>query len=184
MAVPPTADPFSTIRSAAGDELDEGSHPIALWIRRGMLTAMALVVAAGLAGLLGVHTSSVSSRSNGYDLTLHYPAVARAGLDTEWQVTVTHPGGFGKQLTLAVSGDYFNIFETQGFHPNPSQETRDGQNLYLTFTAPPGGVFVLDFDTYIQPSSQKGSTATVSVVKNSSFTTAVASVHIETRLMP
>jgi hypothetical protein len=149
-----------------------------------MLTAMAFVVAAGISSLLGVHTSTVSTHSNGYDLTLHYPAVARAGLDTEWQVTVTHPGGFGKQLTLAVTGDYFNIFETQGFHPNPSQETRDGQNLYLTFTAPPGDAFVVDFDTYIQPSSQKGSTATVSLVKNSNFTTAVASVHIDTRLMP
>jgi len=40
---------------------------------------------------------------------------------------VTHPGGLGKEVTLAISGDYLNIFETQGFHPTPSDETRDGR---------------------------------------------------------
>ena len=182
--MPSTPDPYSTVRSADGLQLDEGSQPIAMWIRRLMLSAMALVVAAGVVSGLGVHTSTASTQDNGYGLTVHYPAIARAGLDTEWQVVITHPGGFGRQLTLAVTGDYFNIFETQGFHPNPSQETRDGQNLYLTVTAPPGDTFVLDFDTYIQPSSQKGSSAAVSIVKNSSFTTPVATVHIRTRLLP
>jgi len=64
--------------------------------------------------------------------------MARAGLDTPWQVTVTRPGGLGKQVTLAITGDYFTIFETQGFHPEPADETRNAHTLYLTFTAPPG----------------------------------------------
>jgi hypothetical protein len=142
---------------------------------------MALAVAADLFSLLGVHTSARTTSANGYSLTVHYPSVARAGLDTPWQVTVTHPGGFGKQLTLGVTGDYFNIFEAQGFHPNPSDETRDGSTLYLTFTAPPGDTFVVDFDAYIQPASQQGRSATVSVIDGG---TAVASVNLHTRLMP
>jgi hypothetical protein len=146
-----------------------------------MLAAMALVVAADLLSLLGVRTGSVSAADHGYDLTVHYPSVARAGLDAPWQVTVTHPGGFGKQLTLGVTGDYFNIFETQGFHPNPSDETRDGTTLYLTFTAPQGDTFVVDFDAYIQPASQQGRSATVSVIDQG---TALVSVDLETRLMP
>ena len=161
--------------------MDEGSHPVALWLRRGMLAAMALAVVADLFGLLGVHTSSQTATGHGYTLTLHYPSVARAGLDTPWQVSVVHPGGFGKQLTLAVTGSYFNIFETQGFHPQPADETRDGTTLYLTFAAPPGDTFVVDFDAYIQPASQQGRSATVSVLDHG---TPEVSLSYHTRLMP
>jgi hypothetical protein len=180
VARPPTAE-TSTIHSGTGEEIAEGTHPVAMWARRGMLAAMALVVIAGLLSWLGVHTSSATAEGNGYRMTLHYPSVARAGLDTPWQVTVTHRGGFGKLLTIAVTGDYFNIFETQGFHPQPADETRDGHNLYLTFTAPPGDTFVVDFDAYIQPSSQRGDSATVAVVKDG---TTMVSLDYHTRLMP
>ncbi|WP_238343101.1 hypothetical protein [Nocardioides cynanchi] len=142
---------------------------------------MSVLVAADLLSLLGVRTSTEAASAHGYSLTVHYPSVARAGLDTPWQVTVSHRGGFGKQLTLGVTGDYFNIFETQGFHPNPSDETRDGNTLYLTFTSPPGETFVVDFDAYIQPASQQGRYATVSVIDGGS---PVASVDIHTRLLP
>jgi hypothetical protein len=176
--MPATSSDLSVDTAA---DLDQASHPAAMWVRRTALTVMALVVAADLTGLLGVHTREATASRDGYMLTLHYPGVARAGLDTPWQVEVTHPGGFGKQLTLAVTGDYFDIFETQGFHPNPSDETRDGHTLYLTFTAPPGDTFVVDFDAYIQPASQQGRSATVALVDG---TTPLVSVSYRTRLLP
>jgi len=169
----------SAVATAA--DVEEASHPAVPWVRRAVLAAMALLVAIGLTGLLGVHTSEASSSHDGYTLTLHYPAVARAGLDTTWRVEVTHSGGFGKDLTLAVTGDYFDIFETQGFHPNPSEETRNGHILYLTFTAPPGDTFVVDFDAYIQPASQRGRAATVALVEG---TTPVVAVRYRTRILP
>jgi hypothetical protein len=141
------------------------------------------VVLAALGSLLGVHTSTASTRENGWTLSLRYPHMARAGLDVQWQATVTHPGGLGKEVTLAITGDYFNIFETQGFHPQPADETRDASTLYLTFTAPPGNTFVVDFDTYVQPASQAGRAATLSVVDNATFTP-VTSVHFSTHLAP
>lgn len=142
---------------------------------------MAVAVAAGLLSLLGVRSSSVSAHDGGYDVSLRYPSVARAGLDTPWQVTVTHPGGFGKELTLAVTGDYFDIFETQGFHPEPADETRDRDTLYLTFTAPPGDTFVVDFDAYIQPASQQGRSATLSIIDGGARKATVA---FDTLLLP
>ena len=157
----------SVVMDTAAD-LDEASHPAAMWVRRTALTVMTLVVAADLTGLLGVHTSETTASRDGYTLTLRYPGVARAGLDTPWQVEVTHPGGFGQQLTLAVTGDYFDIFET-------------GHDLYLTFTAPPGDTFVVDFDAYIQPASQQGRSATVALVKG---TTPLVWVSYRTRLLP
>lgn len=114
---------------------------------------------------------------------MRYPQIARAGLDVTWQATVTHAGGLGKDVTLAITGDYLNIYETQGFHPTPAEETRDGSTLYLTFTAPPGDTFVVDYDTYVQPASQAGRSATVAVVDSTTFTP-LTTVHIDTHLAP
>jgi hypothetical protein len=180
------ADPArgpSTLQADEGVPLAESRNAVAGWVRRGTLTVLALVVAAGLTSYLGVHTGTVAADADGWGLTLRYPQVARPGLDVAWQATVTHPGGLGKEVTLAISGDYFNIYETQGFHPTPSDETRDGRMLYLTFTSPPGDTFVVDFDTYVQPSSQSGNAATLSVVDPQTLV-AVTSVDFRTRLMP
>jgi hypothetical protein len=148
------------------------------------MSILAIAVLAALGTVLGVHTSTTSTTGNGWSLSLHYPRVARSGLDVQWQATVRHPGGFGKELTLAITGDYFNIYETQGFHPEPAEETRDGGRLYLTFTAPSqGDTFVVDFDTYVQPASQAGSAATLSVVDGSTLQS-LASVDFRTQLLP
>ena len=132
-------------------------------------------------------TSTASAQANGWDLTLRYPRVARAGLDVTSQATATRPGGLGKNVTLAITGDYFNMFETQGFHPQPADETRDATTLYLTFAAPPGDTFVVDFDTYVQPASQPASQAdsagTLAVVDNTTLAP-LTSVHFSTRLTP
>ncbi|MDQ3629089.1 MAG: hypothetical protein M3419_09825 [Actinomycetota bacterium] len=73
----------------------------------------------------GIHTSHFSASGGGYRLDLDYPRVARAGLDITWRVTVTHDGGFDAPITLAVTADYFDIYETQAFHPEPDSSTRD-----------------------------------------------------------
>lgn len=176
-------DGMSTWQRDVGAPLATGAHPGAAWSRRATLGVLALVVLAALAGLLGVHTSTASATTSGWHLTLRYPRVARAGLDVAWQATVSHRGGLGKEVTLAISGDYFNIYETQGFHPQPADETRDGTTLYLTFTAPPGNTFVVDFDTYVQPASQSGSAATLAVVDPQTFVP-LTSVHFSTLLTP
>jgi hypothetical protein len=131
---------------------------------------LSVVVALGAVGALGVRSREASATAGGYQLSLTYPWVARAGLDVPWRVTVRRPGGFSgtKSITLAVTADYFDIFETQGFHPEPTAETRDAHRLYLTFALPKSGeVFVADFDTYVQPSAQIGRRARVAVVEGS-----------------
>jgi hypothetical protein len=153
--------PTSTL---AGVDSDPQSSA-ALWGRRGFLLALLALVIAGLLGVLGVHAVTRGTDELGWRVSLTYAGTARPGLDVPWEVTVTHPGGFGKSLTLAITGSYFDIFETQGFHPTPSDETRDGNTLYLTFAPPPSGdTFVVAYDAYIQPASQSGSGGTVAVV--------------------
>ncbi len=130
-------------------------------VRRLVLGLLLVVVLLAAAGMLGVRTSSVSASRDGYTMTVTYAWVARAGLDVPWRVTVEHAGGFDEDVVIAVSARYFDIFETQGFHPNPDMETGDGDLVYLTFTAPPGPTFSADFDAYIQPSSQLRESADV-----------------------
>jgi hypothetical protein len=177
----PVGTDLSTWRHDLGAPLDERGERGAAWARRATLAVLACVVAFGLSGLLGVHSSTATATRLGYTMTLDYPAVARAGLDVPWKVSVQHPGGFGKELTLAVTGDYFDIFETQAFHPEPAEETRDGDTLYLRFTAPPGDTFVVSYDAYIQPASQRGGGGTLSVLDGG---VPVASVDFDTRLLP
>jgi hypothetical protein len=146
------------------DGVRTANRPATVWARRSTLLFLLLLVVAALLSLLGVHSSQSSTESDGYRLDVVYPRIARPGLDVPWQVTVSHPGGFVKgQLTLAVSGDYFNLYESQGFRPQPTEETRDGDTYYLTFTAPPGDVFRVYFDAYIQPASQAGRSGWVAV---------------------
>jgi len=156
----------------------------AIWSRRGFLLALALFVGAGLLGLLGVHTTTTSTEEGGWSVDVKHAAVARAGLDVPWQVTVRHPGGFGKEITLAVTGSYFAMFETQGWRPAPSDETRDGDTYYMTFTAPSGDTFVVSYDAYIQPAAQRGHAGTVAVLDGGADAPSVATVDFQTTLLP
>jgi hypothetical protein len=156
-----TAAPRSTT-----DGIPTANRPASVWARRLMLCLMALVVLAALLTALGVHSSTATTESEGYRVSVIYPRIARAGLDVPWQVTITHPGGFGGGLTLAVDAHYFDLYESQGFRPQPSDETREGDTYYLTFSAPPGDEFRVYFDAYIQPGSQQGRSGWVAVAEN------------------
>lgn len=123
---------------------------------------MCLVVLLAAFGVLGVHTRTVSHSSNGYTLSVTYPQVARAGLDVPWRARVHRDGGVNSDITLAVSSDYFRMFETQGFYPNPDRSTNDAKYVYMAFTGlVPGRDFLLEYDAYIQPGSQIGKSGTV-----------------------
>lgn len=138
--------------------------PAPQWGRRVGVTVLFVVVAIGALGGFGVRSRTVGAEQNGYTLHVTYPQTARAGLDVPWRARVHHDGGFATDLTLAISTDYFRMFETQGFYPDADSAANDGRFVYLTFTKPPGDEFVLDYDAYIQPGSQLGKSATVEVL--------------------
>lgn len=153
-----------------------------VWVRRGAVVLIAVFLVAGLVGILGVHTATTTASRNGYQLTVQYPQTGRAGLDIVWNVEVRHPGGFGKQLTIRITSDYADILEQQGISPEPASETQDAQWDYLTFTAPAGDTFDLDFDAYIQPASQQGRRAEIAVLDP--HRRPLVSVNYRTRLFP
>ena len=136
---------------------------------------------AALLGYLGMKTGTVSASSGGYSLKLQYARIARAGLDVPWQLTITRPGGFDGPVTVEVTGAYFDIFESQGISPEPSDETSDGQWDQMTFDKPVGDTLTIDFDIYIQPASQIGRSGTARVLDHGR---PAASVDFKTRLVP
>lgn len=142
----------STLADVHPPELRKGARAG----RRAILILLALIVLAGGTTLLGVRTSTASTTDGVWSLQVRYPQIARSGLDVVWQVRVEHRGGFREPIQIAVNGSYFDIFETQGFHPEPSKTTRDGSLMYLEFDPPPGDVLLVDYDAYIQGSSQLG----------------------------
>ncbi|HRD62188.1 MAG TPA: hypothetical protein PLZ93_03130 [Nocardioides sp.] len=178
--------PRSALPETTLEGLESRSQDVAgLWGRRAFVTVICLVVVAALAGFLGVRSATVDAREDGWSVSLEYPSVARAGLDVTFRATVRHEGGFGDSpgtVTLALTGDYLNIYEEQGFHPDPSASRRDEHTLYLTFDAPTqGDTFVVSYDAYVQPSSQQGRAGTLAVLTDGRE---VAVVPFRTRLLP
>ena len=150
--------------------------------RRIAISVMAVIVLVGATGFLGVKARTVRASGAGYSMTLTYPRIARPGLDIPWRLTVHHPGGFKDDITIAVSNRYWDIFEFQGLHPSPSDETATSDYVYLTFTPPKSGdSFSVSLDTYVQPSSQMGRSATTKLIVHGST---VAQVHYKTWLVP
>ncbi len=126
------------------------------YLRRVAVTVLLLIVLAAATGLLGVRTGTVSAQGDGYVLELEYARIARAGLDVPFDLTLTHEGGFDGDIVLAMTADYFDIFEHQGISPEPDSESSEGPMVYMTFPPPQGDEFRLDFDVYVQGSSQMG----------------------------
>lgn len=160
-----------------------GSRPWVIVGRRLVLGLLLAAVVCAALGLLGVHRRTVSATADGITLTVTYPGVARPGLDVPLRVMVVSDHGFGDDITLAVNRDYLGILESQGIFPDVNDATALGDDrVMLTFSAPPSGnVFVVDFDTYIQPGSQIGAAATISVMDG---TTAAVTVAFSTFLFP
>jgi len=125
--------------------------------RRAGLILLGLIVAAGLSGLLGIRSATVSAQADGYELRVTHPQVTRAGIAIPFHVRVTRPGGFDGPLMLAISEGLLERFDFQNFYPNPSAETASPDYVYYEFDPPPGDVFELNLDARTAP-DQNGST--------------------------
>jgi len=168
--------------STLDDVRQAGENRAAVIGRRVALAVMTLIVLIGATGFLGVKARTVRASGSGYTMTLTYPQIARPGLDIPWRLTVHHPGGFSGNVVVAVSNRYWDIFEFQGLHPEPSDESANSDFVYLTFAPPPeGDSLSVSLDTYVQPSSQIGRDATTKVIVDGST---VAQVHYTTWLVP
>jgi hypothetical protein len=167
MLIMPENDHFPVDEGSTLERLrrpdDQAIH--GLWARRVSVTLLCLILIAAGTGWMGVHSSTVVATADGYTLQVHYARVARSGLDVPFTLRVTAEEPIEHEIVVGISADYFRMFETQGFYPDPTDATTDAGTVYLTFSPPPhGNTLVIDYDAYIQPAAQIGKDATISVI--------------------
>ncbi|TKV57816.1 hypothetical protein FDO65_16925 [Nakamurella flava] len=184
---PVTDDGDSTLRAVRVGR----RPPAALWARRSATAALVALVIAGGAGLLGVRsdtrTATVTGGDGTWSLTVTYAATARAGWDVPLSIRVQAPGPLAQRpVTLAIDRAYLDLFETQGWNPDPSSSTGDGDRVELEFDTPAdAAVFQADFDAYIQPSAQLGANSRIALlIPVDGQEQEVAAVDITTTLLP
>lgn len=154
--------------------------------RRGRRVLLALLVGfvlLGAVGTFGTRTAHRSATAGGYELTVTYPSVSRPGHAIRYQVEVRRPGGLGTEpLRLALSSDYFHLFDENGFSPAADVESADGEWDLFEFTPPPGERFVLTVDTRVEPAVQRGRRGEAAVLD--ALGERVVSVGYRTRIWP
>lgn len=169
--------------STIADVRDPAGHGWKRWVRGSTTAMLVVVVGLGATGWLGVRSATVTAARAGYTLEVEYPMIARAGLDVPWTVTITAPpDGFPDEITVGVTSEWFDLFETQGFSPEPSAETTDDRFDYMTLSTPDTGTtMTFSYDTYVQPAAQLGAPAEVVLIVDDE---PVASVDYRTWLLP
>ncbi len=150
-------------------------------LRRLFMTVLIAFLILGLTGWLGVRSRTTTVQGGGYELSVTHGQTSRGGLATPWSVQIRHPGGFEGPITVSTDAKYLDLFDENGFDPDPSKATTAGELFVWEFDPPLGDTLVVRFDARVEPARQGGARAVTSVLEDDR---PVVSVSYETRLMP
>lgn len=128
------------------------------------MVALFVFLATGLAGRLGVLSRTATARSGGYELTVTYGHVSRGGLATPWSFEVHRPGGFDGPITVRTSSSYLDLFDENGFDPQPSSSTATPDAVIWEFEPPDGDTLGVSLDARLEPAVQWGRMGETSVL--------------------
>ena len=134
--------------------------------RRLFVVALTVFLALGVLNVFGVRTAETSATAGGDELTVRYARVTRPGLASPWSVELRRGGGFAEEtVTVSAESAYFEIFDENGFEPDPLETRTDGDRIVWTFRAPTGDTLSISLDARIEPAVQlkraRGSVAVV-----------------------
>ncbi len=152
-----------------------------LW-RMAFAAVLVALVAAGLLGVFDPRYETAEATGGGFQLSVEHPSQSRLGLPIRWEVEVSTLDGspLPEQITLATTSAYFELFDENGFDPQPESASNDGELTYTTFQTVPGSsTFSTSFDGRIQPSWQLGVQAVTRLMVDG---VRVAEASYETRL--
>jgi hypothetical protein len=108
-------------------------------------------VVAALAQQLGMRTDTVQGTAGELSVTVRYADRARGALAAPFSIDVEHPGGFASQIEVRTSQSYLEIFDDNGFEPDPAEVTTEGGYVIWTFDPPPGDRLEIILDARIEP---------------------------------
>ena len=150
----------------APEESDLRRSRRARTVRRAFMSLVAAVVLLGLAGWLGVRSSTVTAAGGGYELTVTYAQIARPGLAAPWSLEVRRPGGFDGPITISTTSSYLDMFDENGFDPEPSTMTATAEQVIWEFEAPPGDVLSVSLDARIEPGVHSAKLGETSILED------------------
>lgn len=134
--------------------------------RRVGLVGLTVFVLLGVLGVLGTRTGEVSDSAGPYELTVTYPQVSRSGHAVRFEVEVRRRGGFpaDEPVRLRVLGRYYDLFDENGFSPQPDSETADDTWVVDEFAPPDGDTLLVSVDTRVEPARNRGEDGAVQVL--------------------
>ena len=132
--------------------------------RRAMLTMTTIFVVAGLLGVLGVRSRTVTRADGPIRASVRYAQVGRGGMAAPYAITVTSDDGFAESLEITVDESYLELFDQNGIDPGPDSSTSEGDVVIWTYDPPPGNEYTVTLDVRIGPSVQWGQTGHTVVV--------------------
>ena len=135
-------------------------------VRRVFMSLVAVFLLLGLSGTLGVRSRTTTVVGGGYELTVTYGQVSRPGLPTPWNFEVRRPGGFDGPVTISMTSAYLDLFDENGFDPEPTKVTATPDAVIWEFEPPPGDTLAVSLDARIEPGAQWGRSAETSVVED------------------
>jgi hypothetical protein len=125
------------------------------WIRRAALLGLVVLVALGLSGALGVRARTVAATgSEGTEVRLTYPQVARPALAVPYELRIIRREGFDERIEVRITHTYLDSFDENGVNPEPAEATTDAGDVVWTFDPPPGEDLTLTLDTRVEPGVQ------------------------------
>lgn len=122
-----------------------------LWWRRGILAVLTLFVLAALTQQLGVRTDTVEAQAGDLRVSLRYADRGRGALAAPFSIDIERPGGFASQIEVRTLLGYLEIFDDNGFEPDPATTTTEGGYVIWTFDPPPGDTLEITLDARIEP---------------------------------
>lgn len=152
-----------------------------------MATAiLCLIIGLGVldvfAPVLGVDSKTETvEAADGSTFAVEYPAVTRPALASPFAIEIIRPGGFDREIEIAVSRPWIEVWDENGFYPTPSGETGDEHWVVWTFEPPDGDTFRFFYDARLEPARQSSVDGTVELRDQGDV---LAAIEFETEVRP
>lgn len=133
-------------------------------LRRLFMVVLFGFLAIGMTGHLGVRSRTTTVRGGEYELSVTYGQMSRGGLATPWSLEIHHPGGFDGPITVSADSKYLDMFDENGFEPEPTKTTATPDEVIWEFDPPDGDTLGISLDARIEPGVQWGKEGRTSVL--------------------
>jgi hypothetical protein len=135
--------------------LDLEGRALEPWIRRALLTLLALFVLGGLMSLMGQTPTTIRSEGERGAVSLTTPPTLRGGLMFQTKITIeAGPSAPLHSPELVLSKGFLDGLTLNTLEPGPAEEESDADHLTLTFPRlDPGKATTVWIDYQVNPTT-------------------------------